>query len=447
MNHSSADLAGPFVSDREMLGERLRPSFGKLAYFVFYLIVFTVPYYRYRIPFPQYPFFKIDYVLGVILILLMIPRIILDKRFPATLHSNLWPGLLLFYVINIVSAFYTPYPATSIYGIRMLTISGVYIAFILIFVDEKGFFKTMPAVLIVSLSIATFISALGFFLKLPGLYVGIGQGFYRGYGPTIGANNMALMCNFTFPLLVHFFLYEENFFRRTMILLALVSVLLGFVASYSRGGFLVFLATSLFIFAENIHHLKVRNFGLFLGTIGVIILFGISFVPKSYYQRQLSITHGVKQADISVRRRHDYIIVAIHSIRKHPLLGTGPYTFLDVWVHSIYTRKYEMIKRPAHNTYLEVLVGSGFLGFAVFMFLLWRAFKNYTKAKHFFLERGDRRAASLIGAYRAAYLSILVYFFMKSALHHKYFLIGFAMSEIALRVMKRVQNESEEANA
>ncbi len=447
MNQSSVDWANRYITDDETLGERLRPSFGKLATFVFYLILFTVPYYRYRIPFPQYPFFKIDYALGAILILLMIPRIILDKRFPATLYSNLWPGLLLFYVINIISALFTPYPATSIYGIRMLTVSGVYIAFVLIFVDEKGFFQTLPVVLFVSLGIATFISALGFFLKIPGLYVGVGQGLYRGYGPTIGANNMALMCNFTFPILVHFFLYEEGFLKRTMVLVVLLSVLLGFIASYSRGGFLVFMATALFIFAENIHHLKVKNFGLFLGTIGVIVLFGILFVPKSYYQRQLSITHGVKQADISVRRRHDYIVAAIHSIKKHPLLGTGPYTFLDVWVHSIYTRKYEMVKRPAHNTYLEVLVGSGFLGFAVFMFLLLKALRNYTKAKHFFLELGDRKTASLIGAYRASYLSILVYFFMKSALHHKYFLIGFALSEVAVRIMEKVMAERGEASA
>ena len=447
MDNIPVDLAHRYLDERESLGERLRPSFGKVALVVFYLIVFTVPYYRYRIPFPQYPFFKIDYALGAILILLMIPRIILDKRFPATLHSNLWPGLLLFYVINIISALYTPYPATSLYGMRLLTVSGIYIAFILIFVDDKGFFQTLPVVIFVSLGIATFISAIGFYLKLPGLHVGIGQGYIRGYGPTIGANNMALMCNFTFPLLVHFFLYEENFFRRTMVLIALISVLLGFVASYSRGGFLVFMATVLFIFAENIHHLKPKNFGLFLGIIGVVILFGISVVPKSYYQRQLSITHGVKQADISVRRRHDYIIVAIHSIREHPLLGTGPYTFLDVWVHSIYTRKYEMIKRPAHNTYLEVLVGSGFLGFAVFMFLLWRAFKNYTRAKHLFLEMGDRKTASLIGAYRASYLSILVYFFMKSALHHKYFLIGLALSEVALRIAKKVGEEGKMENA
>jgi len=418
-------------------------SFGKTAGFLFYLIIFTVPYYRYRVPFPQYPFLKIDYILGFILLMLLVPTIVFEKRFPQTLRSNLWPWFALYVVINIIAALYSKYPETSIYGVRMQLISVVYVAFVLMFVTRKAFEQTFPIVIFVSLGVATMISAIGFYLKIPGLHVGIGQGFYRGYGPTIGANNMALMCNFAFPVLVHFFLYEEGFFKRTMIFLALFSIFMGFIASYSRGGFLVFLVTVVIIFIENIHHLKAKNLGLFLGTIGIVLIVGITIIPKSYYQRQLSMTHGVKTGDVSLHRRHDYIIAAIDSIKKHPMLGTGPYTFLDVWVNSIYTRKYEMVKRPAHNTYLEVLVGSGILGFLIFMFLLWQAFRNYSNAKRFFLNREDMKMASLIGAYRASYLSILVYFFMKSAFHHKYFLIGLALSEVALRIAKKAQAEGD----
>ena len=429
-----------FVCSPYTSNEKANP-FGKFSEFIFYVIIFTVPYYRYRIPFPQYPFFKIDYALGFILILSMIPAIIVGKRFPGTLKSSLWSLLGLYLVINLISSLFTPYVSTSVYGIRMILISYVYLAFILIFVDERGFTRILPSVLFISLGIATAISAIGFYMRIPGLHVSIGQGYIRGYGPTIGANNMALMCNFTFPVLVHFLLYERGGLRRLFIFFVLFSVFLGFIATYSRGGFITFVVTCLFIFVENIHHLKVRNLGLFLAMIGIIFIIGLTFVPRSYYQRILSISHGTKQADISVRRRRAYITVAINSIKKHPFLGTGPYTFLDVWVNSASARRFEWVRRPAHNTYLEVLVGSGFPGFAIFLFLLWQALKNYTKAKKLFLESGNERLASLTGAYRASYLSILVYFFMKSAFHHKYFLLGLALSEVALRIAVKFQAE------
>lgn len=403
--------------------------------FLFYLIILTIPYYRYRIPFPKYPFFKIDYLLALFLFLLLASKIIPEKRLPESLKSNLWPWIFIFFFINVISALLTKYPLTSLDGLRFLSVAMLFIALDLVYISRDGFVRILPVVLVVSVGIAAFVTALGYFLKLPGFIAEISQG-YRGVGPTIGANNMALMCIFTIPLLIHFFLFRHGFFYRFIILLSIFIIFMGIITTFSRGGFVVLSATSLLILLENINHIKPKNLGLFLAGVGVALLVVVLILPGTYIQRQKTLAQGT-EADTSLARRSAYLTVGFKSFKKHPLLGTGPYTFQDVWVNSIMTREFKMEKRPAHNTYMDVLVGSGLFGLAAFLLLLWKVLSNYSKAKRLCLNRGDIELASLIGAYRISYISVIIYFFMKSGLQHKYFLLAVALSEIALRVARK----------
>jgi O-antigen ligase len=408
---------------------------GKKNEFLFYLIILTIPYYRYRVPLPRYPFIKIDYILAFFLFLLLTTKIIQEKQLPVTVKSNLWPWFFIFFLINVISALYSKYPQTSLDGLRFLSVAILFIALDLIYITRDGFIRTLPAVLVVSVGISAFITAIGYFLKIPGFISEIGQG-YRGFGPTIGANNMALMCIFTIPLLIHFYLFRHGFFYRSIILLALFTMLMGIITTFSRGGFLNLVVISIIIFFENMWHIKPKNFGLFMGGVGILLIVILLMLPGTYFQRQQTLARG-KQADTSLARRSAYLVVGVQAFKKHPFLGTGPYTFQDIWVNSITTRRFKMEKRPAHNTYMDVLVGSGLLGLTAFLILLGRALINYTKAKKLCLNRGDIEMASLIGAYRISFISVLLYLLVKSGLQHKYLLLALALSEIALRIAKK----------
>jgi O-antigen ligase len=135
-------------------------------------------------------------------------------------------------------------------------------------------------------------------------------------------------------------------------------------------------------------------------------------------------------------RRAAYIDVALQSFKQHPVLGTGPLTFKDVWLNSIMAREFKIEERPAHNTYLEVLVGSGLVGLIIFLLLLWRALANFSHARRIFRDMGDIEMASLVGAYRLSFISVLIYFFIKSGIDHKLFLLALPLSETALRLAR-----------
>ena len=164
---------------------------------------------------------------------------------------------------------------------------------------------------------------------------------------------------------------------------------------------------------------------------GFVLLLAILIIPGSYYARQRTLTKGV-QADLSTSRRAAYVAVGWESFKENPVLGTGPYTFKEVWVNSPAAEIFWQKQRYAHNTYLEVLVGTGVVGLFVFCLILWRAFKNFSESNRYFSNSGNAEMASGVRAYRISYIMLLSYFFIHSALDHKMFLLSLALSQVSL---------------
>jgi O-antigen ligase len=162
--------------------------------------------------------------------------------------------------------------------------------------------------------------------------------------------------------------------------------------------------------------------------------------PASYFERQSTILEGA-EADKSTRRRTDYLVVGLRSFLKHPILGTGTLTFDKTWVRSEQTLKYDFVERPAHNTYLEVLVGSGAIGLGLFLMLLLQSFANFSQAKKALIALDQEALASLAGMYRLSLVAVLIYFLFKSGLDHKMFLLILPLSQISLNIANDVQDE------
>ena len=250
-------------------------------------------------------------------------------------------------------------------------------------------------------------------------------------GLTIGSNNMALMGVFTMPLLVHWMLYAKNRKSTITAVLLLIVNILGVISSASRGGFLSLAIITLLLLFELRHRFHPRYLGLVIVVTGIVMVSVISVVPERYFQRQQTIMKG-SEADRSTKRRKGYLVVGWNSIKKHPLLGTGTFSFRKVWVNSEMTKYFDMEERPAHNTYLEILVGTGIIGFFFFMMLLWQTFSNFTKARRLFSNAGLHSMASLASAYRLSFVAVTIYFLFKSGLDHKLFLLSVPLSQVAL---------------
>jgi O-antigen ligase len=166
-----------------------------------------------------------------------------------------------------------------------------------------------------------------------------------------------------------------------------------------------------------------------------VILITLLLTPASYWERQRTVTDT---SDSSISRRIDYIVVARDAFLENPLLGAGPGTFMDFWGEAVVAGKVEKgtsrnYRRPAHNTYLEVLVGSGMLGLVFYMAVIFLALRAFFSAQRKFSLQGCEGDASLVGAFKISFFSILLYFLILSAFYHKFFWISLAFSQLALQ--------------
>ncbi|MCK5602364.1 O-antigen ligase family protein [Candidatus Pacearchaeota archaeon] len=410
-----------------------------LPQLLFYMLVFTIPYFQLRQLSAAYQFMKIDWLLTMILAVIIIPDIMNRKSIPENLQSNLWPWLALFLVVNLISSLLSPYRGPCFARIlNPILVGYVFIALSMLMISKKGFEKYLPFTLAWSIGINSFMGFLGYFFHYTPF---VGE---RGRGFTIGANNMALMCVFTIPLLVHLIFHAKNRKNAIVATLLLIVNVLGVISSASRGGFLSLTIIALLLLFELRHRFHPRYLGLVIVIIGIAMITIINVVPERYFQRQQTILKG-SEADRATKRRMGYLIVSWDSIKKHPLLGTGTLSFRNVWVNSEMARWFDMEERSAHNTYMEVLVGTGIIGFFFFMMLLWQTFSNFTKARRLFSDSGRHSMASLASAYRFSFIAVTIYFLFKSGLDHKLFLLGIPLSQVALTLAGKHLPEKEKS--
>jgi O-antigen ligase len=384
--------------------------------------LFTIPFFRWR----QLGGIKLDWVLVAALGLLVGPYLLINKGFPKAFHSNLWPWFASFFTFNLVSSLLSPYPAAAFDGLRILMLDFLFISVNLILVTRNGFFKWVPGVVAAAVSLNALLAVLGYFFGVQAFLMGT-----RGIGGTIGANNAALMGNFVLPLLAHWFFHS----RSTKGSLAAASLfllnVLGIVATESRGGFLVMLLVLLLVVTAHKDRLQPRYVGLVAAAFGILLLAATFLIPEQYFERQKTITRGT-HADVSTQRRAAYLDVAWKAFLDRPLLGWGTNTFSTIWVRSEASLRFEREARGAHNTYAEVLVGSGLPGLGLFIGLLIQALRNYGRAMALFRRAGDMAAHSLVHAYRISFVSVLFYFLFKSGIDHKMFLLGLPLAQLAL---------------
>jgi O-antigen ligase len=192
----------------------------------------------------------------------------------------------------------------------------------------------------------------------------------------------------------------------------------------------------LLLFFEHKNLIQPINLGLVITGMATAFALFVLLAPSSYWERNKSLN----AEDGSVSRRLDYIKVSIYTLSEHPLkttLGAGPGTFRDCWAAAVLrgdvakgSGKY--IRRYAHNTYLEILIGAGLLGFILFIASIVVTIKSFLHGQREMMEIGCIKEAALLGAYRLSFISTLMYFPMISMPYNKFFWVSLAFSQLAL---------------
>jgi len=183
------------------------------------------------------------------------------------------------------------------------------------------------------------------------------------------------------PIALALLTIEKNFLKKSFLIgMTLISIY-GIILSASRGGLLA-LSLALILFAAV---QKSRTF--WLGLICSVFVVGYLIMPQDVKVR-VGLT-GVAASSAqgnSTARRLSYQIYGIELFKENPILGIGLDGFAEAYAQSEYRFMIRNdVLRIAHNTYLEIATGIGFIGLIIFISILGLAFTvllKYTNERY-----------------------------------------------------------------
>lgn len=281
------------------------------------------------------------------------------------------------------------------------------------------------------------------FRAADGSFRGIDQGYWdlhshRRSFSFIGQQNwLAAYLSIFFFIGVSFLINVKKNWQKLFFLVSLSAIFLGFTFTYSRGGFLGFVAgfltfaTLLFFqrtdvdkFKKRINYIKgsiqiprLRWNWLWLSAIIIVILTTNYFFSNAFSKRTLQLdieATRVTQLEIEGRGTTEIRFIvwrgALDIFKKYPLLGSGVETFALSYYqfrpeeHNN-TIEWDFLYNKAHNEYLNYLSTIGAFGTIVYLALI--TFFSFLVIRWLYLTKEIYERILMIGIY-AAYVSFLI---------------------------------------
>ncbi len=408
----------------------------------YWMIVFLIPFGGFRkIEGPVS--LNLPWILASVLGMVITIQLLPGKAVPPSLRSGIWRWLLPWFSLSLISAAMSDFPQTAFLNVGYLMASYLFMGLGMILLTEESICTTLPAVLVTSVSLSSLLAVLGYFLNIPLLAEKHGELLVRGVGGAIDPNNMSLMILFALPFLVHALLWSAGWGMK-LLSAALIAVnLLGIVTTYSRGGAVMLAVTLILLAIAHRRLLTPRNVGLMVAIAGLGLAAFLLLLPVAYWERQATL---LDWADTALERRASYLEVGAEAALANPVLGAGPGTFREIYSSSQQADRLVKIshtrRRFAHNTYLEVLVGTGVLGLFLFLGALVHAWRCLGTAIGRLDANRDAATASIARSWRIAFLVVVLYLLIFSDVYHKYLLLALAVAPIAARLEPRVRERA-----
>ena len=408
----------------------------------FYAILFLTPFNEFTVLSETYRFLTVPKLIGVLTVVVLILHYILYHDHNYDFRSNLWKWLLIFWLVCLVSAMMSEYHFDSYNTLRRYITGFVFFLMAISFVSKKEFKYTLPALIVFSTSVSVLLSLFGYFTRSPLFLLSVRSEFSRITGGAGDPNEFAIMMAFALPIFAFIIHRKKARLKKFIIMLFFGLCMVAVINTYSRTGAVILLGTLILIAIQYTRFLRPKFFGFILMGVTVAIICIAVFIPDSYWNRQKTMTD--RETDFSVGRRFSYLIVAYDNFKEHPILGTGPGTFRDVYGESKWTVKYaredESPKRVAHNAYVEVLAGTGLIGLCFFMLMIITAIRNFYSAWKHSRQEGDPEMENLIIAYSIGFWVILSASLFLSINFHKYFWLSLGISQVCLRIYPKKNN-------
>ncbi len=222
----------------------------------------------------------------------------------------------------------------------------------------------------------------------------------RVFATFISPNVLAGFLMLAIPLNIFLLFYETITWRKILLFISGAIVGCCFLLTYSRGGYIalftVILATVILMSKER----KKKLFLIFI--ILALLVFSSYAVVQRLRSPSTASYKGIttpSAAQTSFGGRTLLWRGSLNVAKNYPLLGSGFGTFSSIYPKYQYGG---LFSRHAHNTYLEILAETGFLGFLLFLCILFvvarQQFRIAAKAKDvYFKDLGIILFAATVG--------------------------------------------------
>jgi len=426
----------------------LLARFPQLGYF---LIVLLVPFDAYRGLTIAYGGLTISKLVGVVLVMLVFVYAVVAKPRLSRLRSDLWPLFLVFFVVALLSSLLSKYPVIAFNNLRMLAIAYMFFGLTMVFMEREDSLKLLAMVIVASLTLSSVLAIVSYVFDLDFFVMNLEAGeLKRGTGGLRNPNHFASLVVFGLPFIAHMFFAARTPRRKAFFLLMFAANIVATILTYSRSAAVVLAFVLILLVITHRAKLRVRYLGLVMAGLTIAIIGAAIFVPSSYWERQRSM---VDTSQSSIRNRISYLIVGWEAMKQRPILGSGLGSFPEIFAASGYAmasrervRKGEF-RRAAHNTYVEVVVGTGIVGSVIFLLIMVVTFVKFDQAIRNFGSQGKLETASLVSAYRLSLISMLAYFLMLSSYNQKYVWATIAVSQAALALSRKEPEEPSHGTA
>jgi O-antigen ligase len=197
----------------------------------------------------------------------------------------------------------------------------------------------------------------------------------RPIGPSSDPNYEALSVVMAIPLSVWLFRFDNDWRWRLIGLGCFPTLVWAIFISQSRGGML---ALGVLLFCAWVHSRKKIRF-MSICVLGVAL--ATPLAPQKLWQRLAAIRvsgEARNGAEVSTRTRMELLKAGVTMMKRHPVFGVGLNQFKKV-VHQYNPGLHEVIDKNyiAHNTYVQIGAEGGLPCLAMYLGMLFVAFRNF----------------------------------------------------------------------
>ncbi|QBF26930.1 O-antigen ligase domain-containing protein [Pseudomonas tructae] len=371
-------------------------------------------------------------LIGAALALVLLLQLAVKQLPGERLRSSMWPLLLGFLALYLLSFLASDSSEMSLGHFRELAV-GLLLFGITLLIGRELDLPMMCRLVTLSVSLTCIMAMLSTKYQDEG----------RAAGLLEDPNVFAMLIAIAVPMALWLVFNSPKRAYKLFWIACCILLLAGMTKTNSRSGLVVLLISLgivLVHYRTQVAHLRPRHLGFAMLGLAILLPTLVALMPESYVARIQSLAllkSGVNAfKDDSLGRRSSYIVVGSKMIREHPVLGTGPGTFPLHYATTGYAkafsanRKVGDLYRRAHNTYLEIFSEVGIPAGILFVSLVLLALYNVWYARRLWLQQGNQQQADLLTHLCMSMLAISLFLMFLSAPNHKYLWIMLALSSV-----------------